>query len=66
MTKTDGPQAIAEDDLDQAQGGVGLLLPAVSAAREAARKTKDGPSVTDGTSNTFTGGVRVAVGDITG
>lgn len=32
------PQALADTELDNATGGIALLLPAVQAAREAARR----------------------------
>ncbi len=40
MTKNDQtPVAVSDADLDDAQGGVGMLLPAVQQVREAARST---------------------------
>ncbi|MEM7745911.1 MAG: hypothetical protein AAF409_19595 [Pseudomonadota bacterium] len=40
MTKNDQtPVTLPDADLDEAQGGVGMLLPAVQQAREAARMT---------------------------
>lgn len=55
---TEGANAVIleESCLDQASGGIGLLLPAVQKIREAAARAADGSvkpvSVTDGTSNT--------------
>lgn len=38
MTNTENVQPIADADLDQANGGIALLLPAVQKVREAAAR----------------------------
>ncbi len=46
MTKKSTNQELNETELDDVQGGVALLLPAVSAAREAARNDSSAQSST--------------------
>jgi hypothetical protein len=46
MTKKKTPELIDDKDLDQASGGIGLLLPAVQKVREAAA-TQSSPAVSE-------------------
>ena len=52
MTDKKKPEELSEDDLSNVEGGVGLLLPAVQKAREAARKTTDTKTETFARSDT--------------
>lgn len=51
-SETAAPVELHEGQLDELRGGIGLLVPAVQAAREAANTTSPA-----------TGGVNVAMGD---
>lgn len=46
MTKKKTPELIDDKDLDQASGGLGLLLPAVQKVREAA-SSQSSPAVSE-------------------
>lgn len=48
------PEELSAEDLEQAQGGIGMLLPAVQKVRDAAVRTTTS-SITGGTGNIVAG-----------